>query len=66
MEHFGCLVYDSTLTAGICQSIITHEGYVIPLHVCNGLCFMNLTPATDTAISTYPNVFLTADAQWNP
>ena len=66
MEYFSCLVYDSALTAGRHQSIITHEGYVIPLHVCNGLCYIDLTLATDTVISTYANVFLTADAQWNP
>ena len=66
MEHFSCLVYDSTLTGGGRQSIITPEGYVIPLHVHNGLCYMDLTPATDTPISTYPNVFLTTDTQWNP
>ena len=32
-EYFSCLIYDSALTAGKHQSIITHEGYVIPLHV---------------------------------
>ena len=57
MEHFSCLVYDSAFTAGGHQSIITHEGYVIPLHVCNGLSYMDLTLATNTAISNYPNVF---------
>ena len=55
-EYFSCLIYDSALTTGIHQSNTTNEGYVIPLHVRNGLCYMDLTLATDTVVSTYTNV----------
>ena len=46
--------------------MVTHEGYTIPLHVCNGLYYMDMALATDEDMECYPHVFITADAPWNP
>ena len=44
---------DSAVSAGGHQVIVTHEGYVIPLHVCNGLCYMDMKPASDSDLDQY-------------
>ena len=66
IESFGSLVHDSAVLAGGHQVIVTHEGCVIPLHVCNGLCYMDMKPASDSDLDQYTHVFLTSDAPWNP
>ena len=37
--------------------IITHEGYAIPLHVQNGLYYMDMLPESNSDLNTYPHVF---------
>ena len=66
LESFGSLVHDSTVSASGHQVIVTHEGYVILLHVCNGLCYMDMKPASDSDLEQYTHVFITSDAPWNP
>ena len=66
VEHFNGLVYDSALSAGGQQMVVTHERYTISLHVCNGLYYMDMSPASDDDMEQYPHVFFTADAPWNP
>ena len=66
LESFGSLVHDSTVSAGGHQIIVTHEGYVIPQHVCNGLCYVDMKPASDSDPEHYTHVFITSDAPWNP
>ena len=66
LEHFGGIIHDSAITAGGHQMVVTHEGYAIPLHVCNGLYYMDMSPATDTDLDLLPHGFLTADSPWNP
>ena len=46
--------------------MVTHEGYPIPLHVRNGLYYMDMVPPTDDDMERYPHVFITADGPWNP
>ena len=46
--------------------VVTHEGYTIPLHVHNGLYYMDMAPATNEDMECYPHVFITADAPWSP
>ena len=60
------MVYDSALGAGGHQIVVTHEGYAIPLHVRNGLYYMDMSPAMDEELELFPHVFFTADALWNP
>ena len=66
IESFGSLVHDSAVSAGGHEVIVTHEGYVIPLHVHNGLCYMDMKPASDSDLDQYTHVFLTSDAPWKP
>ena len=66
VEHFGGMVYDSAMGAGGHQMVVTHEGYAIPLHVRNGLYYMDMSPATDNDLDLFPHIFLTADAPCNP
>ena len=66
LEHFGGIVYDSAQAAGGNQMFVTHEGYAIPLHVRNGLYYMDMQPASDSDLTTYPHIFITADSPWNP
>ena len=65
MEHFGSVVYDSVKAAGGHHMVVLHKGYAIPLHVCNGLFYMDIHLATDDDMEMYPHVFLTADSPWN-
>ena len=66
VEHFGGLVHYSALSAGGQQLVITHEGCTIPLHVQNGLYYMDMVPVSDEDSDLYPHVFFTADSPWNP
>ena len=66
LEHFGSIVHDSAITAGGHQMVVSHEGYAIPLHVHNGLYYMDMSPASDTKLEHFPHVFLTANSPWNP
>ena len=65
-EHFGCIVHDTPISKGGYQCIVTPEGYVIPLHVRDGLHYMDMRPPTPHELETFPHVFLTDDSQWNP
>ena len=66
IEHFGGVVHDSAKSTGGQQLVVTHEGYTIPLHVCNGLYYMDMVPPMDDDMERYPHVFITADGPWNP
>ena len=66
LEHFSSIVHDSAITAGRHQMVVTHVGYAIPLHVCNGLYYKDMSPATNTELDLLLHVFLTANSPWNP
>ena len=38
--------------------------YTLTVH--NGLYYMDMQPASDSDLTTYPDVFITADSPWNP
>ena len=46
--------------------MVTHEEYIIPLHVCNGLYYMDMVPPMDDDMERCPHVFITEDSPWNP
>jgi hypothetical protein len=48
------------------QRIVTPEGYVIPLKICNGLAYMDMRPPTDEALAQIPQVTFTTDMPWDP
>ena len=50
LEHFGCVVLDTAKHHGGKQALYTPEGYVVPMHVCNGLFYINMKPPSDTAL----------------
>ena len=66
MEANRLLVNDRTQAYGGNQCVIMQEGYVIPLHIHSGLPYLNMKYTTDTNIDTYPHVFMTSDAPWDP
>ena len=66
LEHFGGKVFNSTQSNSGSQMVLTHEGYVILLHVHDGLFYMDMLLATHDDLKTYPHVFLTVDLPWNP
>ena len=65
-EHFGCIVHDTPISKSGYQCVVTPEGFVIPLHVRDGLHYMDMRPPTPHELETLPHVFLTDDSQWNP
>ena len=65
-KHFSCIVHDTTISKGGYQCVVTPEGYVIPLHVRDGLHYMDMHPPTPHELENLPHVFLTDDSQWNP
>ena len=66
IDHFRGVVHDSAKSTGGQQLVVTHEGCTIPLHVHNGLYYMDMVPPTDDDMERYPHVFITADGYWNP
>ena len=48
------------------QAIITPDGYQIPLSIQGGLAYMDMEYPTDKDLESYPEVFMTADNDWNP
>ena len=66
LQHYGALVDDTSRKNGGGQCIITSEGYIIPLHIRNGLPYFDMRPPTDHELETLPHVFLTSDSPWDP
>ena len=66
MEHYGCIVDDTSRRNGGRQCIITPEGYVIPLSIRDGLPRFDMRPPTDAELEKYPHVYLTSDSPWDP
>ena len=48
------------------QLISTPDGYEFPLHVRNGLAYLDLRPYTDKEWDLYPHVVMTSDVDWDP
>ena len=70
---FGCIpvtygnnVCDKSRKVGGKQCITTLDGYVIPLQICDGLPYFNMTPPTDNDLDIYPHIILTSDSDWDP
>jgi hypothetical protein len=66
MAAFGLHVDDRSRKAGGTQRILTPDGYVIPLHIRDGLAYMDIYPPSDEEMAKYPHVFFTADTVWDP
>ena len=66
MESFGCHVLDSSQNHRGKQSVITPEGYVIPLHIRNGLFYMDMSKPDEDDLSCFPHCFLASNSPWDP
>jgi Reverse transcriptase (RNA-dependent DNA polymerase) len=68
MKHFGISIDDTPrqLNATGKQSIITPDGYIIPISIRNGLPYIDMTPPTDNEMEAYPHVMFTSDMPWDP
>ena len=66
VEHYMNKVDDRSIKVGGSQCIITHEGYVLPLDVINGLAYLKISTYTDREWGALPHVILTAGQEWHP
>ena len=67
IEHHGNEVNDKSLKVkGGKQSIISLEGYAIPLQIRVGLAYMDMHVPTDAKLSSLPHVVFTSDMEWDP
>ena len=66
LEHFGCIILDTAKRHGGKQALYTPEGYVLPMHVRNGLFYIDMQPPSDHDMLQYPHTFITADHEWDP
>jgi len=49
------------------QLITTNDGFELPLHIRNGLAYLDLRPFTDSEWETLPHVtIMTSDVAWDP
>lgn len=48
------------------QLITTNDGFELPLHIRNGLPYLDMRPYTDREWDTLPHVVMTSDVNWDP
>ena len=66
IEMYKHTVDDKSVKVGGSQCITTHEGYVIPLIIKNGLAKLPMRPYTDDEWEELPHIFLTSQSTWDP
>jgi hypothetical protein len=66
MEHHKVDICDKSRVVGGKQRIVTLEGHAIPLHIRDGLPYMDMTPPSDQDLIDYVHVPLTSDMDWDP
>jgi hypothetical protein len=66
LRHFGVEVDETPKKTGGKQSIFHPDGYHIPLHIRNGLAYMDMYKPSQDELDKYPHVFFTSDNTWNP
>jgi hypothetical protein len=66
LEDNSVQVDDHPSALGGTQSLVTVEGYAVPLDVVNGLLYFNCRPFTDDEWNTLPHVIMTRDVPWSP
>ncbi|MGL4933427.1 MAG: hypothetical protein ACRC4P_08975, partial [Aeromonas sp.] len=66
LEAFDLTVDCRSRKKGGLQRVTTPDGYMIPLHVRNGLSYMDMRPPNDSELETYPHVMFTSDTPWDP
>jgi len=66
LEDNQVTVNDRAATLNGAQSLVTNDGYAIPLDFRNGLPYLNIRPFTDDELTTLPQVIMTRDITWSP
>ena len=67
LEAYGNQVHDRARTIDKSgQRIITNDGFEFPLHIRQGLPYIDMRPYTDTEWDTLPHVIMTSDVDWDP
>ena len=66
LQSFGNVVDTTAKSFGGRQCLTTPCGYFIPLHIRDGLAYMDMRAPTEKEMSELPTVFFTSDAEWNP
>jgi hypothetical protein len=66
LKHFGLTVDDTPISLSGTQSITTPDGYHIPISICQGLPWMDMTAPNQSEIDSYPHVIFTSDMPWDP
>ena len=67
IEHFKCQVNEKAAAiTGRTPSIVTLEGYIIPIATRRGLPYIYLRPFTDQEWESLPKVCITSPKPWDP
>ena len=61
LEHFRCVVLNTAKHHGSKQALYTPEGYIVPVHIHNGLFYIDMKPPSDSDMLQYLHTFITAD-----
>jgi hypothetical protein len=65
LRSFGTLI-DVPIACGGTQRIVTPEGYIVPLSICDGLAYIDMSPPSVDDLERYPHVIFTLDNAWDP
>lgn len=67
LEAFGNRVNDRSIRVDANgQRITTNDGFEFPLHIRQGLPYLDIRPYTDTEFDSLPHIVLTSDVDWDP
>ena len=66
IEYHKNVVDDRSMRVGGKQCITTHDGYLLPLDIINGLPYLKIYPPTDKEMEELPHVLLTPADTWDP
>ena len=67
LESFGIQVHASPTSFGSRPPcLVTPYGYTIPLHIRNGLPYMDMYAPNPTELESYPHVFFISNYHWSP
>lgn len=65
-EAFNITVDCRSRKRGGLQRVSTPDGFTVPLHVRQGLSYMDMRPPTDTELESLTHVAFTSDVEWDP
>jgi hypothetical protein len=66
LKHFGVDIDDDNLLLGGLQRILTPDGHTIPLHIREGLAYMDIRKPTTRELQTLNHVVFTSNEYWDP